>query len=117
MTGSQPIARMPDTKSYPFVVVAEVRRDRTQAIMARIRSSDFHSHLGWRKLDFIVEHHEISQIELGVLEGFLHRAAGVVHEGHGLEKHDALAVERAFRSPTLKTALPEQPQRPLPEQQ
>src|SRR5439155_7982320 len=106
MTGSQPIARMSHTQSYPFVVAVEMRRNRTQPIVTRVGPSDFYSHLGWRKFDFIVEHHEISQIELRVLEGLLHGAAGLVHVRRRLEQHDALAIERAFRGLALKTTAP-----------
>src|SRR6267154_4013221 len=106
MARSQPIARVTDAESYSLVMAIEMRRDRAQPVMARVGPADFHSHLGWRKFNFVVEYYEVRQTELGVLQGLLHRAAGIVHEGHGLEQHDALAFERAFRGLALKAAAP-----------
>src|SRR5207237_1390020 len=65
-----------------------------------------HSHLGWRKFNFVVEYDKVSQTELGIFKGLLHGAAGLVHPGRRLEQHDALAIERAFGGLALKTTAP-----------
>src|SRR6202158_1958844 len=106
MTRSQPIAGMTDAKPYPLIIVTDMRRDRTQPVMARVGSSDLHSYLGRWKFDFVVEDDEVSKVDTGVFKGFFDRAPRFVHESRGAEQDHPLMIERSFRGLALKTAAP-----------
>src|SRR5262245_54209409 len=99
-------ARMTDAKPHAAIVVADMRGDRAQAVMAGDAAADLDAHLGRRQFEFVLEHGDIACRDLVEVGGFLHRAAGLVHVSGGLEQHDALAIERAFRGLALKAAAP-----------
>src|SRR5258705_11466204 len=99
-------AGMTDAEPHPAILVADMRTDRAQAVMAGDAAADLDAHLRRRQFDLIVEHSDLAGRELEEIGGFLHGAAGIVHEGRGLEQHDALAFERAFRGLALKAAAP-----------
>src|SRR5260370_1715073 len=106
MTRSQPIAGMTDAQPYPLIIVTNMRRNRTQPVMARVGSSNFHSYLGRWKFDFVVEDDEVSKLDTGVFKGFFDRAPRFVHEGRRTQQGHPLMVERSFRGLALKTAAP-----------
>ena len=74
--------------------------------MAGDAAADLHPHFRRRQFELVLEHGDLAGCELEEVRGFLHRTAGIVHEGGGLEQDHALAVERAFRGLALKTAAP-----------
>ena len=69
-------------------------------------AADLDPHLGRRQFEFVLEHGDVAGRDLEEVGRFLHGAAGLVHVGRGLEQHDALAIERAFRGLALKTTAP-----------
>ena len=99
-------AGMTDAEPHPAIVIADMRRDRAQAVMAGDAAADLDAHFGRRQFEFVLEHGDVACRDLEEVGGFLHRAAGLVHVGDGLEQHDALVVERAFGGLALKAAAP-----------
>src|SRR5712671_3450180 len=99
-------AGMTDAEPHAAILVADMRTDRAQAVMAGDAAADLDAYLRRLQFDLILKHGDLARRELEEIGGFLHRAAGVVHEGRGLEQHDALAFERAFRGLALKAAAP-----------
>src|ERR1700758_4625279 len=97
---------MTDAEPHPAIVVADMRGDRAQAVVTGDAAADLHPHLRRRQFELVLEHGDLARPELEEVRGFLHRAAGVVHVGRGLEQDDALALERAFRSLALKAEAP-----------
>src|ERR1700759_2211594 len=83
-----------------------MRGDRAQAVVTGDAAADLDPHLRRRQFELVLEHGDLARPELEEVRGLLHRAAGVVHVGRGLEQDDALALERAFRSLALKAAAP-----------
>src|SRR6185437_9675394 len=95
-----------DPEPHAAIIVADMRGDRAQAVMAGNAASDLHPHLPGRQLELVLEHGDLAQAELEEVRSFLHGAAGVVHVSRRLEQDDALTVERAFRGLALKAAAP-----------
>ena len=54
-------ARMADADAHALVVIADMRADRAQAVVARDAAADLHAHLGGRQLDLVVEHRDVGQ--------------------------------------------------------
>src|SRR6185437_12092615 len=99
-------AGVADAEPDPAILVADVRRDRSQAVMSRNAATDLDPNLRRRKLDLVVKHHDIAFPELEELRRVLNRVAGFVHVGRGLEQDDTLSIEGAFGCLTLKAAAP-----------
>src|ERR1700733_6011070 len=97
---------MADPEPHAAVVIADMRRDRTQAVVAGYATADLDPQLGRRQFELILKHSDFADRELEEIRGFLHRASRIVHEGWGPEQDDTLAVERTFRGLALKTAAP-----------
>ena len=57
-------ARMTDADPHPTVIVADMRGDRAQAIMAGDAAADLDPHLAGRQLDLVVEHGDVGRREL-----------------------------------------------------
>src|SRR5262249_18001113 len=75
-------------------------------VMTGNAAADLHPHLGRRQFELVLEDGDVAGRDLEEVGRLLHGAAGLVHVGRGLEQHDALAVERAFRGLALKTTAP-----------
>src|SRR5258708_9933895 len=99
-------AGMTDPKPHPAILVADMRGDRAQPVVAGNAAADLDAHFRRRQFEFVLKHGDLSGGELEEVRGFLNRAPGLVHEGGRLEHNDLLAVERAFGSLALKTAAP-----------
>ena len=99
-------AGMADPDPHPAIVVADMRRDRAQAVVAGDAAADLDPHLAGGQFELVLEHGDLADRQLEEAGGFLHRAAGFVHEGHRLQQHHPFAIERAFRGLALKAAAP-----------
>src|SRR3954465_7970325 len=99
-------AGMTDPEPHPAIVVADMRGDRAQPVMAGDAAADLDAYFRWRQFELVLENDDLADPELEEVRGFLHRAPGLVHVGRGLEQNDAFALQRAFRSLALKTAAP-----------
>ena len=74
-------AGMTDAEPHAAIVVADMRGDRAQAVMAGNAAADLDPHLRRRQFELVVEHGDVAGRELEEVRGFLHRAPGVVHVG------------------------------------
>src|SRR5581483_2561142 len=99
-------AGVTDAEPHPAILVADMRSDRAQAVVAGDAAADLHPHLRRRQFELVLEYGDLAGPELEEVRRFLHRAPGVVHVGRGLEQDHALAIERAFRCLALKAAAP-----------
>src|SRR5690242_15465070 len=95
-----------DPEPHAAILVADMRADRAQPVMAGDAATHLDPHLGGRKLELVLKHGDFAGAELEEIRGFLHGATGVVHVGRGLEQDHALPAERAFRGLALKAAAP-----------
>src|SRR5258705_7335031 len=97
---------MADPDPHAAIVVADMRRDRTQAVVAGNAAADFDAHLGRRQFELILEHGDLACRQLEETRRLLNRAPRLVHEGQRAQQHHPLAIERAFRGLALKAAAP-----------
>ncbi len=99
--------RMTDPEAHAAIVVADMRRDRTQAVVPRDAAADLHPHLAGRQLKLVLEHHDVGELrQLVEVHRLRHRVAGLVHIGARHQQQNLLASQRAFGCDTLKTAAP-----------
>ena len=68
-------AGMADADAHAAVVVADMRGDRAQAVVAGDAAADLHPHLGRRQFDLVVEHHDVAELELVEMRRLRDRAA------------------------------------------
>ena len=99
-------AGMTDPEPHPAIVVADMRGDRAQPVVAGNAAADLDAHLRRRQFEFVLKHGDLAGRELEEVRGFLHRAPGLVHVGRRPQQDDLLAIERAFRCLALKAAAP-----------
>src|SRR5262249_59996433 len=97
---------MPDADAHAAKLVADVRGDRAQPVVAGDPAAGLHAHLGRRKIELIVEHDDLARRELVEVRGLRHRAPGFIHVRAGQEQEYALAAERAFGCDALEAAAP-----------
>src|SRR5438270_4495688 len=96
------VAGMADAEAHALVIVAHMRGDRAQAVMPGIAAADLHAQLPGREVEFIVEDDNVIQGDFIEAGGFMHRAAGIVHESLRLDEHDPLAANLAFAGARLE---------------
>src|SRR5882762_2157458 len=99
-------AGVTDPEPHAAIVVADMRGNRTQPVMAGDAAADLDAQLGRRQFELILEHGDLARAELEEVRGFLNGAPGIVHERRGLQQDHPLAIERAFRRRALKAAAP-----------
>src|SRR3954452_9722366 len=99
-------AGMADPEPHAPVVVADVRRYRTQAVVACDPASNLHAKLRRRQLKLVLKHGNLVCRELEEVRSLLNGAAGIVHEGQWTKQDYPLLIERAFRGLALKAAAP-----------
>ena len=68
-------AGMTDTDAHAAVVVADMRRDRAQPVVAGDAAAGLHPHLAGREIDLVVEHDDLGEAELVEMRGLADRAA------------------------------------------
>ena len=91
-------AGMADADPHPAVVVADMRGDRAQPVVAGDAAAGLHPHLARRQFELVVEHDDVGQRQLVEMHRLGDRASGLVHEGAGQQQLHALAAERPFRA-------------------
>src|SRR5882724_1498984 len=99
-------AGVTDPDPHAAIVVAEMRGDRAQPVMAGNAAADLDAHLRRRQFEFVLKHGDLAGGQFEEVGSFLNRASGLVHEGLRLQQHHPLAIERAFGGLALKTAAP-----------
>src|SRR4051812_33427524 len=97
---------MTDPEPHPAILVADMRGDRAQPVMAGDAAADLDAHFRRRQFEFVLKHGDLAGSELEEVRSLLNRAPGLVHERGGAKQHHPLALERAFRGLALKTAAP-----------
>ena len=91
---------MADADPHPAKIRAQMRIDRTQAIMPRRTATLLDLDLHRRQIQLVVEHRQRRYIELVKAHGFRHRAAAFVHEGRRFQQDDAARADAAIAQPT-----------------
>src|SRR6267378_2760223 len=99
-------AGVTDPEPDAAIVVADMRGDRAQPVMAGNAAADLDAQLRRRQLKLVLEHGDLASAELEEVRGFLHRAPVIVHERRGLQQDHPLAIQRAFGGLALKAAAP-----------
>src|SRR5262245_60493995 len=97
---------MSDADAHAPILVADMRRDRAQSVMAGDAAAGLDPHLAGRKVDLVVHHHDVGEPELVEMRSLRHRAARVVHVGAGQQQQRALAADRPLRRHALKAPPP-----------
>ncbi len=97
---------MPDADAHAVVLVAHVRGDGAQPVVAGVAAANFHFQLGWREVDLVVKDVDVADFDFQEARGIADRAAAVVHVGRWLQQHDALAAKRAFRRLAMEALAP-----------
>ena len=69
-------AGVADPDPHPAILVADMRGDRAQAVVAGNAAADLDPHLAVRQFEFILKHGDLAGRELEEIRGFLNRAAG-----------------------------------------
>ncbi len=81
-------AGVADADTHAGVLVADVRRDRTQAVVPSVTAARLHAQLAGRQIEFVVEHQDVGIGDLEKTLRFLHRSAAVVHVGLRFQQDD-----------------------------
>ena len=96
------VTRVTDTDAHPPILIADMRADRTQAVVTCDAAADLDPHLGRRQVDFVVKHDDVVDAELVEIRRFRDRASGFVHERAGQQQKRLLAADRALGRDALK---------------
>src|SRR6202048_44368 len=99
-------AGVADPDPHPAIIVADMRGDRAQAVVAGNAAADLDAHLALRQFEFILKHGDLAGRELEEIRSLLNRATGLVHESLRAEQNHPFTVELAFRGLALKAAAP-----------
>ncbi len=67
---------MADADAHAAIILAAMRVDRPQPVVAAIAAADLDPHLGLREVDLVVEHGDRRQWQLVEAHGFADRLAG-----------------------------------------
>src|SRR5262249_15689512 len=99
-------ARVANADAHPPVIVADMRGDRTQAVVSGDAAADLDPYLAGRQLDLVVENDDVADRKLIKLRRVGDGAGGLVHECSGQKQQHALAGDRPLAGDALKTAAP-----------
>src|SRR5260370_17819730 len=99
-------AGVADPEPHPTIIVADMRGDRTQAVMAGDAAADFDPHLGRRPFELILKHGDIACRELEEIRSLLNPAPRLVHEPRGARRDHPPMINRSFRDFALTTPPP-----------
>jgi hypothetical protein len=95
-----------DAKADADIVVAEVRGDGAQAVMAGIAAAGFDAQFGRSEVQLVVQHDDVGERDFMERGCFLHGATAVVHIGLRLEEESPRPVEIAFGDQAGKLLAP-----------
>ena len=99
-------AGMSDSDAHTAVIVADMRRDRTQTVMAGDTAAGLDPDLCGREVDLVVKHHDVADPELVEVRGLRHGTPGLVHVGARQQQQHALAAERSLGRHPLEAPPP-----------
>ena len=68
-------ARMADAEAHAAIIVADMGRDRAQAVVAGIAAAVLDAHLRRRQVDLVVQHDDVLGAELVEMRGLADRLA------------------------------------------
>src|SRR6185437_3165343 len=92
MASTQPIAGMTYSQSNTAIFAPNMRRNRTQAVVARIAAADFYPYLGRWKFNFVMKHGQAGKRQFVKAHCLLNRATRLVHVSLRLQQHNDFAV-------------------------
>jgi hypothetical protein len=81
-----------DADPHPPVIVAALGGDRAQAVVPGIAAPELDAQLPGRKVELVVEDHDVPERDLVETLRLRDRAAGLVHVGLRLEDEHALSA-------------------------
>ena len=87
-------------------LLADVRLDRLQALVAGGAAAGLHPELSGRQVELVVDHDHVAGRELVEAHRLRDRAAGLVHVGGGLQEQRLLAAELALGGLALEARAP-----------
>src|SRR6185437_7834899 len=97
---------MTDAEPHAAILIAEMRRDRSQSVMAGDAATYLDADLARRQFELILKHGDLAVPELEEVRRFVNRASRFVHERRGAKQHHPFAIERAFGGLALKATAP-----------
>src|SRR5271156_7218904 len=97
---------MADANTDAPIIVADMRGDRAQAVVAGDAAADRTPHLARRQLDLVVKHTDVTRCKLLKLHRLGDSAAGFIHEGSRQKQQYALAADRPLAGDTLEAPAP-----------
>ena len=100
------VAGMTDADAHAAILVADMRADRAQSVVAGDAAADFDPHLAGRQFDFVVEHRDVAGRHFVELRRLGDGAARLVHESPRQEQQHPFAVDWSLAGDTLKAPAP-----------
>ena len=100
------VAGMADAQPHPAVGIAQMRMDRTQAVVPGMAAAILHPAFAGGKVQLVMQHHDVGQIQFVKPQGCGHRLPRKVHEGFGLEQQHLLPAQPPLGDLALKGARP-----------
>ena len=97
---------MADAKADAFVLVGDVRGDRTQAVVASIAAAGFDFDFAGSQIKLVVKNVYAVEVNFQEALGFANGATALVHVGLGFQKRDALGADGTFANVTLEFFAP-----------
>ncbi len=97
---------MADAEPHAAILLAAMRVDRAQAVMAGRTATGLHLDAEGIEIELVMEGGQRRKIELVETQRFADRAAAVVHIRGGLEQEDAGGADTASGNPALEALLP-----------
>src|SRR5258706_8442093 len=93
---------MIDAEPQAPIVIAEMRIDRAQSIMAAGPTTAFDTQPPQGQIELVMDDQHVIRLQLEKLCRRLHGATGLVHISERAEEDDLLILERAFPGDTMK---------------
>ncbi len=97
---------MIDAKAHAHIVIAGVRGNRLQPVMARVAAALLDANDAGLQVDLIVNDDDVADRQLVEAHGFPDRAPAFIHIGGGLQEDALLKPDLALRRVSLKPLLP-----------
>ena len=87
------VAGMPDAEPQAPEILADVRDDVAQPVVAAVTAAVLQAHGADRQIELIVRHQDLLGRDLEEIAQLPHRQAAAVHVRGGLQQHDVLAAD------------------------
>src|SRR5262249_27764011 len=92
--------------AHAHEVVADVRRERTQPVVARVAATALDANLARREIELVVEHDDVADGDLQIALRLAAGASAVVHERLRFEQDDPLPAEAPLADEAMKALAP-----------